>query len=223
MIDVRIAFYDDVLNTEDGESPRETVAWLEAQPNCEVRAFSTAAEMLQALVEGYRPHIGVIDISGRDADNPSFRDVKERFDEAAKIHGLDAYANIDAELMKERHVDTWLEQRYYGVGLLAVLRAAKCQVRMALTNLAADGPVVEVLLLNNLANAGVCPKEAEAARRRLTNVITEMRDTLKAERHVPDLYDLAVVEELDDAGDEGWIKQLRVRIDEKKTPQAVKS
>lgn len=210
---VEIAFYDDEFETANERVLMELVDWLQSQEDCAVRRFARAKDLIEAVTSGYRPHLAVIDVRS-EYEQTTPRTIREKFD-AAKAAGLDIDRVLNPVLIRQRKLESWLEQRYYGVGLLALLRAARCEARMAFTQFADNSDVVEVLTQGSVANWGVCHKETDKAKERLVHALAEVREVLAAQRDVPDPFEVVVIDDVDATNEFG--DQLRLAITEKKT------
>ena len=215
---IKVAFYDDQLL----QTPLvlDLVERVRQEPDCEVQTFREAIKMIEAVLKGYEPHIAVIDISGD----------KERFEEEIQ----DAFAHAQSQLNFERFIledamrhqglPDWQAAKYYGIGLLALLRATRhqqCEFRMALTNTAIQSNMVRVLSYNALVNSDVCPKDLETAEYFLFARINEMRDRLAGRRLLSCPYIVTKLKDIDgeysEGSSQGRGKYLLLKIEEKES------
>lgn len=218
---IRIWFYDD--EEVAVENPLAFVRGLEAcdEPRYFFKAADFARALFKALTSGELPHVAVIDITS-DIESWEPVDLRPVLYDEAQSNGLNIEKYLDDFELADHDLSDWLAKKWYGIGLLALLRAANCRVRLAYTK-ETTRELTSGLMLLNLANYGVCPKSTdERWRGRLSKVIEELQDQIKTRRRVPDLYDVALLDDNFDEAEEGSDRRVVIQISAKNSLKASK-
>ncbi|MEI6916222.1 MAG: hypothetical protein WCL39_13890, partial [Armatimonadota bacterium] len=148
------------------------------------RYYQSAIRLIDDISGGLRPYIALIDLKSKG--NEDVGNVDRAFVRASEKE-LDIKDHIDFDALGD--YTNWLQRKYYGIGILALLRAVSTPVRFAYTAYRAEGDLIAILgARRHLANYGVLNKDQDTAFKAINDIITERRLVLAESRDTPDLY-----------------------------------